>query len=116
MSIALAYQGADPDALRELRPIWAPVKETSDAARADWYQKVASNNPAFADSDVGLTRAGLTWDEIKAHRAYEKQKRTEAAVDTLRARLHAADQTATGTEAENGQQQPAAEQPQPGAA
>ena len=49
-------------------------------------------------------------------RAYEKQKRTEAAVDTLRARLHAADQTATGTEAENGQQQPAAEQPQPGAA
>lgn len=116
MSIALAYQGADPDALRELRPIWAPVKETSDAARADWYQKVASTNPAFADSDVGLTRAGLTLDEIKAHRAYEKQKRTEAAVDTLRARLHAADQTATGTEAENGQQQPAAEQPQPGAA
>mgnify|MGYP000461883264 CR=1 FL=1 len=47
MSIALAYQGADPDALRELRPIWAPVKEASDAARADWYQKVASTNPGL---------------------------------------------------------------------
>ncbi|MBT1173572.1 phage portal protein [Bifidobacterium sp. MA2] len=118
LGIALAYQGADPDAVRELRPIWAPVKETSDAARADWYQKVASTNPDFADSDVGLTRAGLSWDEIKAHRAYEKQKRSEQAVDALRARLHTADETTTtGTEVvANGQQQPSAEQPQPSAA
>lgn len=120
MGIALAYQGADPDAVRELRPIWAPVKETSDAARADYYSKIASVNPDFADSDVGLTKAGLTWDEIKAHRSYEKQKRSEAAVDALRARLHTATTpTATGTEATaNGeqQQQPAAEQPQPNAA
>lgn len=118
MGIALAYQGANPDDIHSLRPIWAPVKETSDAARADWYQKVASTNPDFADSDVGLTRAGLTWEEIQAHRAYEKQKRAEAAVDALRARLHTADQpTTTGTEAvADGQQQPAAEQPQPSAA
>ena len=112
MSIALAYQGADPDALRELRPIWAPVKETSDAARADWYQKVASANPAFADSDVGLTRAGLTWDEIKAHRAYERQQRTQQSIDELRAKLTIA--KTDGKEAEANEQQtgqPAAEQP-----
>ena len=115
MSIALAYQGADPDALRELRPIWAPVKETSDAARADWYQKVASTNPAFADSDVGLSRAGLTWDEIAAHRAYEKQQRTQYAIDELRAKSATA-KTDTQEAAANGQQQTAAEQPQPGAA
>lgn len=112
MSIALAYQGADPDALRELRPIWAPVKETSDAARADWYQKVASTNPAFADSDVGLTRAGLTWDEIKAHRAYERQQRTQQSIDELRAKLTIA--KTDGKEAEANEQQTgqsAAEQP-----
>ena len=112
MSIALAYQGADPDALRELRPIWAPVKETSDAARADWYQKVASTNPAFADSDVGLTRAGLTLDEIKAHRAYERQQRTQQSIDELRAKLTIA--KTDGKEAEANEQQTgqsAAEQP-----
>ena len=112
MSIALAYQGADPDALRELRPIWAPVKEASDAARADWYQKVASTNPAFADSDVGLTRAGLTWDEIKAHRTYERQQRTQQSIDELRAKLTIA--KTDGKEAEANEQQtgqPAAEQP-----
>ncbi len=74
LAMASAAQGADEADIRQLRPIWAPTKESSDAARADWYQKVASTNPAFADSDVGLSRAGLTWDEIAAHRAYEKQR------------------------------------------
>lgn len=113
--MALAAQGADEADIRQLRPIWAPTKEASDAARADWYQKVASTNPAFADSDVGLSRAGLTWDEINAHRAYERQQRTQNAIDELRAKIATA-KTDTQEAAANGQQQPAAEQPQPGAA
>ena len=115
LAMALAAQGADEADIRQLRPIWAPTKEASDAARADWYQKVASTNPAFADSDVGLSRAGLTWDEINAHRAYEKQQRTQDAIDELRAKIATA-KTDTQEAAANGQQQPAAEQPQPGAA
>lgn len=115
LAMALAAQGADEADIRQLRPIWAPTKEASDAARADWYQKVASTNPAFADSDVGLSRAGLTWDEIAAHRAYEKQQRTQNAIDELRAKIATA-KTDTQEAAANGQQQPAAEQPQPGAA
>ena len=115
LAMALAAQGADEADIRGLRPFWAPTKEASDAARADWYQKVASTNPAFADSDVGLSRAGLTWDEINAHRAYERQQRTQNAIDELRAKIAAA-KTDTQEAAANGQQQPAAEQPQPGAA
>jgi hypothetical protein len=64
---------------------------------------------------VGLSRAGLTWDEIAAHRAYEKQQRTQNAIDELRAKIATA-KTDTQEAAANGQQQPAAEQPQPGAA
>ncbi|MFQ8702213.1 MAG: phage portal protein, partial [Bifidobacterium breve] len=69
-------------------------------------------NPDFADSDVGLTRAGLTWDEIKAHRAYERQRRTQQSIDELRAKLTIA--KTDGKEAEANEQQtgqPAAEQP-----
>lgn len=115
LAMALAAQGADEADIRQLRPIWAPTKEASDAARADWYQKVASTNPAFADSDVGLSRAGLTWDEIAAYRAYERQRRTQNAIDELRAKIATA-KTDTQEAAANGQQQPAAEQPQSGAA
>lgn len=64
---------------------------------------------------MGLSRAGLTWDEINAHRAYERQQRTQNAIDELRAKIAAA-KTDTQEAAANGQQQPAAEQPQPGAA
>ncbi|KAA8824241.1 phage portal protein [Bifidobacterium reuteri] len=115
-ALALAAQGADEADIRQLRPIWAATKEASDAARADWYQKVASTNPAFADSDVGLTRAGLTWDEINAHRAYERQQRTQQSIDELRAKLTIA-KTNGQEDAANGQAyRPAAGQPQPGTA
>lgn len=118
LAMALEDTGTDPTAIRELRALWAPTKETSDAQRADYYSKVASVNPNFADSDVGLTRAGLTWDEIKAQRAYEKQKRTEQSVDQLRAQLHLAQQTEEASDVTAAQQtqQPAAGQPQPSAA
>lgn len=82
--------------MQSIRPLWAPTKETSDAQRADYYTKVASVNSNFANSDVGLTKAGLTWEEIKAQRAYEKEARTQQAVDALRAKLATADEVTNG--------------------
>ncbi|KFI50022.1 phage portal protein [Bifidobacterium biavatii] len=116
LALALLNDGADEADVRQLRPLWAPTKEASDAARADWYAKVAGVNPLFADSDVGLSRAGLTWDEIRSHRSYERQERSRQAVDELRAKLtlakdNAQEETADGQHADEsavGQSQPAA--------
>lgn len=117
IGMALAAQGADERDLRRLRPIWAPVRETSDAARADYYAKIAQVNPAFADSDVGLTKAGLTWDEINAQRDWERQQRTQQSIDELRARLTIAKTNGQETQAdEQPTGQPDAGQPQPGTA
>lgn len=88
MRIALLYKGHDASELDGMRVLWAPTKETSDAARADYYAKIAGVNPDFADSDVGLAKAGLTHEEIRAQREYEKDKRAEQAIDQLRAQLH----------------------------
>lgn len=104
LSMALQSEGVPDDDIRQIRAIWAPTKETSDAARADYYAKIAGVNDAFADSDVGLAKAGLSWEEIKAHRAYEKSMRAQQAVDQLRAKLHAADETVdTGETDGNGE-------------
>lgn len=116
IGMALLADGADETDIRQLRPLWASTKEVSDAARADYYLKIAQVNPSFADSDVGLTKAGLTWDEIKAHREWEKQQRSQQAVDQLRAQLHIAGQQTEQEVNANDGQQPAVGQPQPGAA
>ena len=108
---ALSQDGSlDETDLRQIRPLWAPTKEVSDAARADYYQKIASVNPSFADSDVGLTKAGLTWQEIQAQRAWEREQRTQQAVDNLRATLHvnAQERQQSDEEVADGQQAAAA--------
>lgn len=87
MGLALTYKNVDPKEWEGLRAIWSPTRETSDAARADYYAKIAGVNPNFADSDVGLMKAGLSVEEIKAQREYERDKRAEQAVDQLRAQL-----------------------------
>ena len=87
MGLALTYKNVDTKEWEGLRAIWSPTRETSDAARADYYAKIAGVNPNFADSDVGLMKAGLSVEEIKAQREYERDKRAEAAVDQLRAQL-----------------------------
>ena len=115
LSIAVQLrEGSDsmPD-LTGVRPIWAPTREVSDAARADYYQKVASVSADYADSDVGLSKLGLTWDELRSFRAYQQRKRAQDSIDRLRRQTEiqepevadgeseqpAEDDTGTGTEA-----------------
>lgn len=102
VGMALLAEGASEDDVRSIRAIWAPTKETSDAARADYYAKVASVNPSFADSDVGLAKAGLSMDEIRRQRDYERQQRSQQAVDQLRAQLHAVNEPVVMRAEENG--------------
>jgi hypothetical protein len=75
---------AIPDDLKNVRPIWTPTKESSDASKADYYTKIASVNTAFADSDIGLMKAGLTFDEIKSLRKSQQQQRSQDRIDRLK--------------------------------
>lgn len=70
--------------LRAVRPIFSPTKESSDASKADYYSKLAAANPAFADSDVGLRKAGLTFEEIQSFRTYQQHQRVIERTDQLR--------------------------------
>lgn len=74
-----------PDEIRDLRPVWAPTREVSDAARADYYAKVSQVNPAWAESDVGLAKLGLTFSELQSFRAYQREQRAKEHIDQLRA-------------------------------
>jgi hypothetical protein len=76
-------EGSKPD-LTGVRPVFAPVKESSDAAKADYYSKIAGANPDFADSDVGLSKAGLTFDELQSFRAYQQRMQASRRVSELR--------------------------------
>ncbi|PLS29935.1 phage portal protein [Bifidobacterium margollesii] len=74
------------DELNRITPVWAPTREVSDAARADYYAKIAGVNADFADSDVGLMKAGLTFQEIQAFRAYQQRMKAQKNIEALRAR------------------------------
>ena len=74
---------ADLDALRSLQVVWKPTRDISDAARADYYVKVAQANPVFASSDTGLLRAGLSWDEVQALRREERRQQARLIVEQL---------------------------------
>jgi hypothetical protein len=96
MGMALRFQGVDDEqAISSVNALWAPTKETSDAAKADWYTKAAGVNPTFGSSDVGLRRLGLDETEIRSFRAYEQKQRSQAALDRLKVEL---DQTDTDTQ------------------
>jgi hypothetical protein len=73
-----------PDDLNDVHPVWSPTKESSDASKADYYTKIASVNPAFANSDVGLMKAGLTFAEIKSLRKSQQQQRSQERVSQLK--------------------------------
>ena len=89
LGMALIAEGASDEDINRIRPVWAPTKETSDAARADYYAKVAGVNPSFANSDVGLSKAGLSWQEIREQRAWEQSERAKQQLDQLRAQTNA---------------------------
>ena len=75
--------------LAGVRPIWAPTRVVSDAARADYYAKVAGVNQAWAQSDVGLAKLGLSMDDIASLRAWEASQRAKQQLDQLRAQTNA---------------------------
>ena len=90
-ALAMAIQARDglltvPD-FTGVVPVWSPTHEVSDAARADYYTKIASQNPVFANSTVGLRKAGLTLDEVAQIRRDERKQRAQQAVDSLEKRL-----------------------------
>ncbi|MCH9274991.1 phage portal protein [Bifidobacterium amazonense] len=74
------------DDLTRITPVWAPTREVSDAARADYYSKIAGVNSDFADSDIGLMKAGLTYGEIRSYRAYQQRMKAQRSIDQLKQR------------------------------
>ncbi len=83
-------------------PLWAPTREVSDAARADYYTKVAGVNGNWADSDVGLAKLGLTAGELQSFRAYQQRMKAQRNIDQLRRqRMNPQDtEAADGSESE----------------
>ncbi|KFI97822.1 phage portal protein [Bifidobacterium stellenboschense] len=79
----------DDETMARVTPVWAPTREVSDAARADYYAKVAGVNQDFADSDIGLMKAGLTFGEIRSFRAYQQRKRAQDHIDQIRQQVAA---------------------------
>ncbi|MBW3081977.1 phage portal protein [Bifidobacterium phasiani] len=97
MAVQLRDNTAETPDLSGVRPIWAPTREVSDAARADYYQKVAAVNGDWGDSDVGLARLGLGMDEIRSLRAHQQRMRAQQNIDRLRRETGV-----TGTEGDDG--------------
>lgn len=87
MAVQLRDNTAEPPDLSGIRPLWAPTRVVSEAARADYYTKVASVNPAWGDSDAGLTKLGLNADELKSFRAYQRRMRAQTAIDGIEATI-----------------------------
>lgn len=93
---------ATPPELTHITPIWAPTREISDAARADYYTKIAGANSDFAYSDVGLYKAGLTVDEVRSLRAWQQRSQAMANIQQIRDSL---------TGGDDGQSEPTAATP-----
>ena len=72
-----------PEGLNGIRPIWAPTREISDAARADAYVKISGVNPAYAASTVGLHRLGLTASEIASLQAAMTRENARTVLEGL---------------------------------
>lgn len=109
MALQLAGTSVDPEVIQ---PVWAPTREVSDAARADYYAKIAAVNTDFADSDVGLAKAGLTLADITSLRAHQQRLRAQARIDQLRQQTQQPAQPAQQTREEAGDgNEPESEQP-----
>ncbi|KAB7790668.1 phage portal protein [Bifidobacterium leontopitheci] len=89
MAVQLRDNTAEPPDLTGIRPLWAPTREVSDAARADYYAKVAGVNSAWGDSDVGLAKLGLTAEELASFRAYQQRVRAQEHIDQIREQVAA---------------------------
>lgn len=92
MAVQLRDNTPDRPDMTGIRPLWAPTREVSDAARADYYAKVAGVNSAWGDSDVGLGRLGLTHAELASFRAYQQRMRAQQHIDEARQQAMTAQQ------------------------
>lgn len=103
MAVQLRDNSPQPPDLTGIRPLWAPTREVSDAARADYYTKVAGVNGDWADSDVGLAKLGLTFGELQSFRAYQQRMKAQRNIDQLRQqRMNPQDtEAADGSESES---------------
>ena len=102
MAVQLRDNSPQPPDLTGIRPLWAPTREVSDAARADYYTKVAGVNGDWADSDVGLAKLGLTAGELQSFRAYQQRMKAQRNIEQLRQqRMNPQDtEAADGSESE----------------
>lgn len=103
MAVQLRDNSPQPPDLTGIRPLWAPTREVSDAARADYYTKVAGVNGDWADSDVGLAKLGLTAGELQSFRAYQQRMKAQRNIEQLRQqRMNPQDtEAADGSESES---------------
>lgn len=107
MAIQLRDNTREPPDLSMIRPVWAPTRVVSEGAKADYYAKVAGANPAWADSDTGLAKLGLSMEELRSFRAYQREQQAKADIEKLRANLNQSnqqEQTDQAVQAESGEQ------------
>lgn len=81
MAIQLRDNSRTPPDLSGVRAVWAPTRVVSDAARADVFTKISAVNAAWADSDVGLMRLGLSMKELASFRAHQQSRRAQAQLE-----------------------------------
>lgn len=88
-------------ALDDVTPVWKETKVSTDASKADYYTKVSSQDPDFADSDVALRKAGLTEDEIRSYRIWEQTHQAQTLLNQIRANVLAQQRTANAANTAN---------------
>lgn len=91
MAVCLRDGLSEPPADLTVRAQWMPTREISDAARADAYVKIAGVNAAYATSNVGLRRLGLTGPEIETLKADMNRQQGAALLEALVAKGNADD-------------------------
>lgn len=86
-----------PDSLKNVRPVFMPTREISDAARADAYVKISGVNPGYATSTVAYHRLGLTSAEIDSLKRDEANANATSVLDALVAKADREEPAHDGT-------------------
>ena len=97
---------ASDEDLMKLQVDWKNPNTPSSSMSADAFSKLASSIDSFANSEVGMTRAGLSRSEIVRLKADQRKAQANQTLDRIRnARQEQND--ATGQEGDvNGPEQP----------
>ncbi|TCD53761.1 phage portal protein [Alloscardovia theropitheci] len=90
-----------PDDLASIRPLWAPTKEVSNAALADAFSKLSAVIEGYSTSRVGLSRAGLTPEEITSLKTDLARKNARSILDSLTTEDTNANTSGFGTASES---------------